>query len=88
MSTEPSAAWEQASRVQAKYQDALMALPHVVGVAVGYATEAGQETTEPALIVMVDEKRPADGIATDDLLPRYLDGVRVDVQEFGAFTAL
>jgi hypothetical protein len=87
MATEQSSAWEQANRVQAKYQAALMDLPHVVGVAVGYATEAGQPTNEPALIVMVDQKLPAVGLSADELLPSHLDGVRVDVQEFGAFSA-
>ena len=88
MSADNQSAWERAQQAQAKYQDLLLSLPHVVGVAVGYATVAGQATTEPALIVMVDSKLPADGLSPDELIPPDLDGVRVDVQEFGAFSAL
>jgi hypothetical protein len=81
-------AWERAQQAQDKYQEMLMTLPHVVGVAVGYATTSGQATEEPALIVMVDAKVSADDLALDETIPPVLDGVRVDVQEFGAFSAL
>ena len=87
MTNEPTSDWERAEQAQAKYQDMLLALPHVVGVGVGYATVSGQATTEPALIVMVDSKVPSDGLAPAELIPPDLDGVRVDVQEFGAFSA-
>ena len=85
--TMPSA-WERAQQAQAKYQDMLMALPHVVGVAVGYASVGGAATEEPAVIVMVDQKVAGDDLAGDEWIPPVLDGVRVDVQEFGAFSAL
>ncbi|MFN8377837.1 MAG: hypothetical protein U0452_04125 [Anaerolineae bacterium] len=88
MTGETSSSWELARQVQAKYQDMLLALPHVVGVAVGIATEGGQSTGEPALIVMVDTKVPPDGLSPAELIPPHLDGVRVDVQEFGAFSAM
>ena len=87
MTGEPSSAWERAEQAQAKYQDMLLALPHVVGVGVGYATVSGEATSEPALIVMVDSKVPPDGLAPAELIPPHLDGVRVDVQELGTFSA-
>jgi hypothetical protein len=87
MSTEPSSPWEHAQQVQARYEAALMSLPHVVGVAVGYAVVNGEMTHEPALIVMVERKRPANELTAAELLPSHLDGVRVDVQEMGTFSA-
>lgn len=87
MTDETTSAWERAQQAQVKYQDMLMGLPHVVGVAVGYASVAGQVTAEPALIVMVDAKVPSDGLSPAELIPPHLDGVRVDVQEFGVFNA-
>jgi hypothetical protein len=87
MMDSPSPEWERVQQAQDKYQDMLLRFPHVIGVAVGYATVAGQTTPEPALIVMVDAKVEAQGLANNDLIPQELDGVRVDVQEFGAFSA-
>lgn len=87
MSEPPVSPLEHAQQVQAKYEAAIMGLPHVVGVAVGYAQVEGQTTGEPALIVMVDRKLPEESLSAADILPGQLDGVRVDVQETGAFSA-
>jgi hypothetical protein len=78
---------QRASDVQARYADDLMRKPHVVGVAVGYATEGGARTSDIGLVVMVDRKIPFDQLAPEDAIPTELDGVRVDVQETGAFSA-
>lgn len=75
------------SAVQTKYADALMKFPHVVGVAIGFATVNGEVTEEPALVIMVDEKIPVAQLADDQILPDKLDGVRVDVQSTGTFQA-
>jgi hypothetical protein len=37
---------------------------------------------------MVDRKIPDDQLLPEQRLPRILEGVRVDVQEMGSFTAL
>lgn len=84
MSQDPT---EKAQAVQAKYSDLLMSKPHVQGVGVGLATKDGQFTDQIAIVVMVDEKVPADQLAPEDLIPRELDGVPVDVQVMGAFWA-
>lgn len=76
-----------ATEVQARYADLLLSKPHVVGVGVGFRQREGQPTREVALVVMVDEKLPAAQLAEDELLPGELDGVRVDVQETGGFSA-
>lgn len=78
---------ERAQAVQAKYNDVLMSKAHVQGVAIGLAKKDGQYTGEIAIVVMVDEKVPASQLAPEDLIPRELDGVLVDVQEMGFFHA-
>ncbi len=78
---------ERAKAVQAKYTDELMAKAHVQGVAVGLAKKNGEYTGEIALVVMVDKKVPASELAPQDVIPRLLDGVPVDVQEMGMFVA-
>ena len=77
----------RASAVQAKYVDVLMSKPHVVGVAVGFTSEGGTRTTNVGVIVMVDSKIPPAELADHEMIPRELDGVRVDVQETGVFSA-
>lgn len=77
----------KASEVQAKYANQLMSKPHVVGVAIGHPTKNGVTSSEVGVIVMVDQKVPADQLAPQDLIPKQLDGVPVDVQETGGFSA-
>ncbi|MBK8029400.1 MAG: hypothetical protein J0M07_31300 [Anaerolineae bacterium] len=77
---------QRAADAQQKYSDYLMGLPHVIGVAVGYTSRHGQREAEIGLIVMVDEKLPVAQLAESEIVPRQLDGVRVDVQETGAFS--
>jgi hypothetical protein len=61
--------------------------PHVVGVAVGYTSRHGERTQDIGVIVMVDKKLPQDQLMPEDVIPRELDGVPVDVQETGGFSA-
>ena len=84
MSQDPT---ERAQAVQAKYSDMLMSKPHVQGVGVGLATKDGQFTDQIAIVVMVDEKVPADQLAPEDRLPDELEGIPVDVQVMGTFWA-
>ena len=77
----------RAQSVQAKYVDELMAKPYVVGVGIGLAKKDNTITQKVALIVMVSEKLPEAQLAPEDVLPKELDGVPVDVQEMGQFTA-
>ena len=77
---------EKLSQVQAKYIDMLMSKPNVVGVALGYVRENGTLTNEKGIVVMVSKKVPESELTAKDLIPHELDGVRVDVQEFGTFS--
>lgn len=85
---------QRAYAVQAKYSDALMQLPHVVGVGIGFCrfddhhrgvAESGER--QVALIVMVDRKVDEDRLTPAQRIPSTLDGVPVAVQEMGVFTA-
>jgi hypothetical protein len=78
---------QKALDVQSRYQEYLMRKPHVLGIAVGYATQSGVATSEIALIVLVDQKIPPQELSPDARIPSRLEGVRVDVQETGTLTA-
>jgi hypothetical protein len=80
-------ALQKAQDVQQRYENYLMNKPHVVGVGVGYASVHGAQTPEVAVVVMVDHKLPPENLAPMDRLPSRLEGVRIDVQETGAFEA-
>ena len=78
---------EKLTEVQAKYANILMAKPNVIGIAIGFTYEDGILTAEKGIIVMVTEKLPENQVPPKDRIPHELDGVRVDVQEFGSFIA-
>lgn len=73
--------------VQQRYENYLLSKPHVVGVGIGYAAAHGEQTPELAVVVMVDQKLPNEALPPADRLPSRLEGVRIDVQEMGQFTA-
>jgi hypothetical protein len=77
----------RATAAQQQYTDELLKYPNVVGVAVGYVKERGEQKPQIGLIVMVDNKLPEAQLSPEEIIPRQLDGVRVDVQEMGTFTA-
>jgi hypothetical protein len=78
---------EKLSQVQAKYIDMLMAKPNVIGVAIGHIKEDGITLDEKGIVVMVTEKVPEERLPPKDRIPDELEGVRVDVQAFGGFSA-
>ncbi|HEX2909011.1 MAG TPA: hypothetical protein VHO69_19215 [Phototrophicaceae bacterium] len=77
----------KAALVQSKYTEELLQKRHVIGVGLGLAQKDGQATGEVALVVMVDEKIPQAQLALEDQIPSEIEGVRVDVQAMGSFTA-
>lgn len=74
--------------IQQRHQDKLLRYPNVVGVATGIRTRKGKPTGEPSLVVYVSRKRPKKDLKPDQILPRSLDGVPVDVVEAGDPTIL
>ena len=77
----------KAQLVQNKYTEMLLKIPHVVGVAIGLEKKGGVYTSEVCLVVLVDKKQPVSALASNELVPSELDGVKVDVQEIGVPTA-
>ena len=75
----------QIAAVQARYEDSLMALPGAVGVGIAYRWREGRQTGELCLTLLVRRKLALAELATEDVAPRELDGVGVDVIESGAF---
>lgn len=75
----------RAIRVQGKYNEQLLALPQVVGTAVGLRKKQGQYTDQVALVVMVERKVPLSELEPDEVVPQELEGVPVDVLETGRF---
>ncbi|QPC83412.1 hypothetical protein G4Y79_03245 [Phototrophicus methaneseepsis] len=73
--------------LQTKYSDQLMTYPNVIGTGVGLAMKNGVYTETPAVVVMVVVKLPESQLAPGDVLPRDLEGERVDVQQTGTFEA-
>jgi hypothetical protein len=77
-----------ASRAKAIHQDDILAKPNVVGVGVGYKVQAGRQTDELAVVVLVEQKLPRAALAPQALLTEALDGVPTDVVEVGVLRAL
>jgi hypothetical protein len=78
---------EKLTEVQVKYAAMLMNKPNVVGVAIGYVQQGGITLDEKGIVVMVSHKLPERQLPPKDRIPPELDGVRVDVQEFGTLHA-
>jgi hypothetical protein len=74
---------EHVTAVQARYSNALMQKPHVVGVAVGVS----DDNQIPCLVVMVDKLVPQTDLKWQDRIPEQLEGVKVEIRETGAFFA-
>ena len=82
-----SAQFEKVQAVKRAYAAELMNKPNVVGIGIGYRMAHGERTDQIAIIVLVNAKLPAAGMAPGDLLPREIEGVPVDVQEVGSLRA-
>jgi hypothetical protein len=72
---------------RARHEAELMRYPNVVGVADGIATRGGESTGEQCIVVYVSTKVPVGELAAEAVLPREIDGVRVDVVEVGRIEA-
>jgi hypothetical protein len=73
--------------VKAKHESELMRKANVVGVGIGLRERGGEMTDEPSIVVSVTRKLPSYMIDPEDLIPRELDGVPVDVQAVGKLQA-
>jgi len=69
--------------VRARHESELLEYPHVVGVSEGVRTKQGKPTSEHCLVILVDQKVPADQLAPNEILPSEVEGVPLDVVEVG-----
>lgn len=69
--------------VQAAHESELMAKANVVGVGIGFRHRGRVRTDEVVLVVMVEQKLPRVQLNPADVIPGFIDGVAVDVQESG-----
>jgi hypothetical protein len=77
----------RATAAQTKYGEELMGKAHVQGTAIGLEKIDGKYTNRVALVVMVDRLVLPDETLPQDRIPDELDGVPVNVQEMGIFSA-
>lgn len=86
MSNATTGIFQFVRRIQERYQNELMTKRNVVGVAMGYKNTDDHQ--DPAVIVLVEEKKPVSNLNRSDIIPREIDGVRTDVIEVGKLVAL
>ena len=73
-------AGESVAAVLARNEQALLRLPNVTGVGIG--EKDGREVIK----VFVTRKVPASELGRDELVPRSLESIDVDVEEIGFVT--
>jgi hypothetical protein len=73
--------------LQAEHEQRLMALPNVVGVAVGHKVTDGRTTGTPCVSVLVDMKLGEGLLNGDDMIPKALGSAPTDVLEVGILQA-
>jgi hypothetical protein len=78
---------ENARKAKNSKTSEFMAKRNVVGVGIGYKNQLGEQTGDPSVVVMVQQKKPAAALADEDMIPKEVDGTRTDVIEIGYLRA-
>ena len=78
---------EQISKIKSKFQPKLMKKKNVVGVGVGFKETKGKVTEQLSLVVLVKEKKPLAELASKDVIPVEIKGIKTDVKEIGNIIA-
>ncbi len=78
---------EKAREVKKKHEAELMKKSGVVGVAIGYRHIGGRKTDQLCIVCYVAEKRAEADLKTEDIIPKEIDGVPIDVVESGRIRA-
>ncbi len=79
--------WMELASAQEESQDKLLALPNVVGTAVGHRQRGGVETDERVVTVFVEQKLPLELLPEGHRIPKKVKGTPVDVVEVGEIFA-
>jgi len=74
--------------VKDAHEKELLRKANVVGVGIGLRRRGGRPTDELAIIVSVTRKVSHGELDPEDVVPRELDGVPVDVRVVGTLRAL
>jgi hypothetical protein len=74
-------ALDEALKVKAAHEAALLKLPGVHTVSVHPKTIGGIRSTEFAIVVSVEQKKSPEELGPGQLIPPMLDGVKTDVQQ-------
>jgi hypothetical protein len=83
----PGVSMDRVQRVKDTHEAELMSKANVVGVGVGYREKGGRKTDDLSLVVMVERKVPETQLSPQDIVPKSIEGVPVDVQEVGQIRA-
>lgn len=79
---------EDVKRVKKKYEAELMGKAGVTGCAIGYKYVDDKKTDELCIICYVKEKKPEEELKKKDIIPKTIEGVKIDVVESGELRAL
>ncbi len=74
--------------VKERHEKQLLAKKNVVGVGIGYKAVAGRVTDQLSIVVMVEEKVPAEALESGDVIPAEIEGIPTDVKPVGKIKAL
>jgi hypothetical protein len=77
----------QVASTHAKVVTEFMQRQNVVACGVGYKVKGNQPTSVPSIVVSVTQKKPADTLAQQDLIPQSVEDVPTDVVETGPIVA-
>ena len=78
----------EASKVQANYEDGLLAKKNVTGLAISHKVKDGKETGDVSLVVFVESKLEKGLLTDDDMIPAKVGKFKTDVMETGTIAAL
>lgn len=83
-----SSFYEKVKNIKNKHEPLLMAKEGVIGCSVGYKEVDGKKTNRLAIICMVEKKRPRELLRKDEMLPKTIENVPIDVVEVGKIEKL
>jgi len=78
---------EEIRKVKKKYERELLKKIGVIGCAIGYKYIDGKKTDELCIICYVKEKIPEEKLKKQDIIPKKIEGISVDVIESGEIRA-
>jgi hypothetical protein len=79
---------EEVKRVKEKHEHALLKKSGVTGCGIGYRYINGKKTDMLCIVCYVKEKKPEEKLRKNDIIPKEIEGIPVDVVESGRFKAI